>query len=133
MIYRLFADIVFVFHFGFVLFAVFGAALVFWRRAFVFPHLAAIAWCVAVEFLQLPCPLTTLENRLLELGGADGYQSGFIEHYVSLILYAHTTPQLQMFLGALLIIFNLIIYAFLLRREPVSVDFQAHKKTFKFK
>lgn len=116
MIYRLLADTVFIFHLGFVLFAVFGAGLILFRRAFVWLHLPAVLWSFSVEIFRLPCPLTTLENRLLELGGAAGYADGFVEHYVSMILYANVTPQLQMFLGVLLVLFNLLVYTLVFRK-----------------
>jgi hypothetical protein len=100
-------------HFCFVLFAVFGGLLVFYRRFIIWFHLPAVIWGIFVEVFHLPCPLTQLENGLRELGGKNGYASGgFIDYYVSAILYAHITPQFQMFLGILLLFFNLLVYRF---------------------
>ena len=116
MIYRGLADSIFILHFCFALFAVFGGLLVLRRRAFLYLHLPALIWSVAVELLRLPCPLTSLENHLRFLGGEAGYAGGFVEHWISAILYADISPQFQMFLGVLLLAFNLFVYALVLRR-----------------
>ncbi len=118
MIYRGLADLIFILHFCFVLFVIFGGALVLYRRFFLRLHLPALFWGVLVELFQLPCPLTTLENKFRLLGGEAGYGGGFIEYYISAVLYSNITPPLQMFLGVLLIIFNLAVYSFIFRRRP---------------
>lgn len=117
MIYRLLADFTFVAHLCFVLFVIFGGAAVFYRRFIMFFHLPALLWGILIEFFQLPCPLTSLENQLRRLGGEAGYSGGFIEHYISAILYPSITAQTQIFFGAALISFNLLVYALVLRRR----------------
>jgi hypothetical protein len=117
MIYRALADFVFLFHFAYVLFAIFGGLLVLRWRWLMWFHLPALAWAIIVEFFQVPCPLTTLEKRFKELGGEQGYEGGFIEHYVSMILYANITPQFQMMLGVILLVFNLLVYWHVFRRN----------------
>ena len=71
---------------------------------------------VLVEFLQLPCPLTQMENRFKQLGGEQGYEGGFVEYYVSAILYAPITPQFQMTLGLVLILLNILVYFYVFQR-----------------
>ncbi|MDQ6786699.1 MAG: DUF2784 domain-containing protein [Acidobacteriota bacterium] len=117
MLYRGLADLVFLFHFCFVLFVVFGGALVLYRHWLLYLHLPAVAWGILVEVFQMPCPLTTLENLLRQLGGEAGYTGGFVEHYISMILYPTITPQFQMFLGVLLIAVNLFVYSFVFRQK----------------
>lgn len=116
MIYRGLADLTFVLHFCFVLFAVFGGLFILRRRAVLFAHLPALIWGVSVELLQLPCPLTNLENRLRFLGGEAGYAGGFLEHWVSAVLYADISPQFQTFLGVSLLIFNIFVYSLVIKR-----------------
>lgn len=116
MIYRNLADLVLILHFCFVLFVVFGGLLALRRRYILWLHFPAIFWGILVEFFQLPCPLTDLENWFKRLGGEQGYEGGFIEYYVSAILYAHVTPQLQMMLGFALIFINSLIYFYVFRR-----------------
>lgn len=117
MAYRVLAEIILVLHFCFVVFVVFGGLLVVRRRYFIWLHLPAIIWGAAVEFFRLTCPLTTLENTFRELGGEAGYADGFLDYYISAVLYAHITPQIQIMLGILLIIFNLLIYGFVFRKR----------------
>lgn len=119
MIFRALADFVLIGHLCFVLFAVFGGWLILYRRAFIRLHLPALAWGILVELFQLPCPLTSLENFLRRSGGEAGYDGGFVEHYVSMILYLNLTPTRQILLGVLLIAVNLFIYTFVFRRRAL--------------
>ena len=64
MVYQFLAAMVLSLHLGFILFVVFGAALVVRRRRLLPLHLAAVAWGVAVEVTGATCPLTAVENRL---------------------------------------------------------------------
>lgn len=120
MIYRLLADITLVLHFCFVIFLIFGGLLVLRRRFFLWLHLPALVWGIFIEFFQWTCPLTTLENRFRHGGGEAGYEGGFIEHYVSMILYWQMTAQTQILLGVALILINLLIYFFVFR--PKKLD-----------
>lgn len=131
MIYRGLADLTFILHFCFVLFVVFGGLLVLRRRAFLYLHVPALMWGVLVELLQLPCPLTDVENRLRALGGEAGYTGGFVEHYVSMILYASLSAQFQMTLGVLLVVFNWLVYRFVFRQTRRNHSpFYKHERNF---
>ncbi len=106
-----------VLHLAFVLFAVLGGLLALkWRRV-VWLHLPAALWAALIEFAGWFCPLTPLENWLrIESGGA-AYRTGFIEHYILPVLYpAELTRELQILLGGLVLVFNLLVYAVVLRR-----------------
>lgn len=116
MIYRGAADFIFILHFCFVLFVVFGGLLVLRRRSFLYLHVPALLWGVAVELLRLPCPLTRLENYLRALGGEAGYAGGFIEYLVSFVIYPEISAAFQMFLGVSLIAFNLYVYRLVARQ-----------------
>jgi len=115
--YRVLAEIVMVLHFCFVVFVIFGGLLVLRRRSIVWLHLPAVGWGILIEFFWWTCPLTTFENRLRELGGEAGYATGFIDYYVSAVLYAPLSPQVRIALGLMLVGFNLFIYLYLLRRQ----------------
>ena len=110
MLYRLSADFVLVVHFCFVLFIVFGGWLVVRRRTFALLHIPAIIWGILIEFFWWTCPLTTIENWLRLRGGESGYENGFIDYFVSLILYSPMPPTFRYTLGLLLIGFNLFVY-----------------------
>ncbi len=116
MAYRVLAEIVLVLHFCFVIFVVLGGLLVLRRHRLAWLHVPAVIWGGLIEFLWWACPLTTLENRLRQLGGEAGYETGFIDYYISAVLYAPLAPQMRITLGLLLVTFNLLIYLYLLRQ-----------------
>jgi uncharacterized membrane protein len=121
MLYRILADFVVVVHFVFVLFTVFGGVLVLWRRRFAWIHIPSLLWGALIEFAGWICPLTPLEILLLEKGGAGGYPSGFIEHYIIPLLYpTDLTRDIQVVLGFLVLIINLLIYGWLLKKTLKS-------------
>jgi hypothetical protein len=117
MIYRILADVIFLLHFCFVFFVIFGGLLLLRWRRLAWLHLPAVTWSILVEFFQLFCPLTRWENRFKTLGGEQGYEGGFVEYYVSKILYADITDGFQLFLGVALLILNLIIYWYVFMRK----------------
>ena len=117
MIFRLAADAVVTFHLLFILFVLLGGLLVLcWPWAALL-HLPAMIWGAAVEFLHLYCPLTPLENALRSRAGDQGYDGGFIEHYVIPLIYpAGLTPQIQLWLGGIVLLINASVYGALLVR-----------------
>ncbi|MDD0842761.1 DUF2784 domain-containing protein [Pseudomonas sp. Gutcm_11s] len=117
MLLRLAADAVVLVHLLFILFVLGGGLLVLrWPRLALL-HLPAAAWGVAVELLHLYCPLTPLENQLRRAAGEAGYAGGFVEHYLIPLIYpAGLTPQIQLWLGALVLVVNLLVYGWLLLR-----------------
>lgn len=111
------ADAVLVFHLAFIIFVMFGALLVLQRWVWIWLHLPAVAWGMAVEFLHLYCPLTPLENSLRIKAGIAGYEGDFVGHYLIPLIYpASLTPQLQIGIGALVLIVNLLAYALVITR-----------------
>lgn len=116
MIYQLLADTLLGLHLLFILFVIFGGLLVLrWR--WVWPvHILAAVWGTLIELFGWICPLTPMENRLRRLGGAAGYEGGFIEHYLVPLVYpGNLTQELQIFLGTALIVLNVIIYFFVVQ------------------
>lgn len=119
MSYRFAADLVLATHLAFVLFVVFGGLLVLRRPRIAWLHLPAVAWAALVEFSGWICPLTPLEVALRRGAGEAGYGGDFIEHYlVSLIYPSELTRDLQMLIGAFVLLVNLAIYWTLWRRHP---------------
>ena len=111
MIYRLLADLVLVVHLGFVLFVVLGGLLVLRSPRWAWAHVPAAVWGVVVEYSGWLCPLTPLETALREWGGTAGYTGGFIEHYVSAVIYpVGLTRPWQIALGSLALLLNACIY-----------------------
>jgi len=117
MAYRVLADLILVLHFCFVIFVVLGGLLVVRRQRIAWLHIPALIWGILVECFLWACPLTTLENTLRHLSGEAGYQDGFINYYISAILYAEISPQFRFMLGLLLIGFNLLVYSYIVQRR----------------
>jgi hypothetical protein len=114
MVYRLAADGVVIFHLLFIVFAVAGGLLVLRWRWLVVLHLPVMAWGAIVEFLHLYCPLTPLENALRAKAGEQGYSGDFIEHYLIPLIYpAGLTPQIQLWLGGVVVLCNALVYGWL--------------------
>lgn len=117
MLYRLLADGVVAVHALFIVFVVLGGFLA-WRWRWVAAlHLPCAAWGVLIEFRHWVCPLTPLENHLRAKAGAQGYEGGFIEHYLLPVIYpGGLTPQAQVVLGSAALAVNLVAYGVLVRR-----------------
>ncbi|MDU8631439.1 DUF2784 domain-containing protein [Pseudomonas syringae group sp. 243L2] len=117
MFYRVAADAVVAFHLLFIVFVLFGGLLVVSRPWLVLLHVPAVAWRAAVEFLHLYCPLTPLENTLRRTAGEQGYDGGFVEHYLIPLIYpAGLTPGIQLWLGGIVLLVNVSVYGLLLMR-----------------
>ena len=117
MFFRLLADAVFALHLGFIAFAVAGALCVLRRPRLVWLHVPAAVWAVWIELTGWICPLTPLENHLRARAGQQGYEGGFIEHYLLPVIYpGGLTPKVQVVLGTTILAVNLFAYGVLLRR-----------------
>ena len=112
------ADLVALIHIGFVVFVVGGGLLALrWPRV-MWIHLPAAVWGAAIEFSGYVCPLTPLENWLRRRAGSEGYSGGFIEHYVLPVLYPEgLTRTVQIAMGVAVVVLNLGIYFWVLRRR----------------
>lgn len=118
MLYTVLANVVLIVHGLFVAFVALGGLLVLRTPRLAWLHLPALAWGAAVVAMGWICPLTPLENTLRHLAGQQGYSGGFIEHYVTFVIYPNgLTRGIQMLLAALLVIGNVAVYIIVLRRN----------------
>ncbi len=110
--YAALADAVVALHAAFILFALLGGALlVAWPRL-IWLHLPALAWAGWIEFSGGFCPLTPLENHFRERAGEGGYGGGFIDHYLTPIIYPEgLTRGTQLVFGGVLLALNALFYA----------------------
>jgi hypothetical protein len=117
MAYRILADAVLVIHLSFIVFVVAGGFLVRRWRGIAWLHLPAVAWGALIEFMGWVCPLTPLEIWARSRAGGTGYSGGFIEHYLLPVVYpAALTHETQIVLGALVLILNVLVYAWIIDR-----------------
>ncbi|HET9764827.1 MAG TPA: DUF2784 domain-containing protein [Casimicrobiaceae bacterium] len=120
---RLAADAVLLLHLAFVLFVLFGGALVLRWPRLAWLHLPAVAWGVIVEATGWICPLTPLENTLRRSAGESGYAGDFVTHYVGVLLYPEDLTRGTQIVFALAVIgLNVFFYAVLLLRRRRRAD-----------
>jgi hypothetical protein len=116
--YELAADLILVLHLLFIVFVVFGGLLCLYRAFWAWLHLPAMIWGIWVEWSGWICPLTPLENHFRQLAFDQGYQGSFIEHYLVPLIYPqHLTISLQWFFGGLILLINILVYFFVLRKH----------------
>jgi hypothetical protein len=120
----LLADGVLIVHLAFISFVMLGGLLVLRWRQVAWLHVPAVIWGSYVELSGRICPLTPLENSLREAAGQVGYSHGFIEHYVTALIYPDGLSRgIQMMLAAVVILVNGLVYWRLASRRgaaPVS-------------
>ena len=116
--YRALADVVVVIHFCFVIFVVLGGLLVLRRPWLAWLHVPAAVWGALIEFAGWICPLTPLENHLRALGREPGYSGGFVEHYITAVLYpSGLTRGMQVAIGVFVLAVNVTVYTILIARR----------------
>jgi hypothetical protein len=105
-------------HLAFILFVMFGGLFALrWRRA-PWLHVPCLLWGGWIEVSGGICPLTPLENDLRRAAGETQYVGSFIEHYVLAMIYpAGLTRTVQLTLAVGLVILNVAVYAWVIRRR----------------
>lgn len=117
MPYRVAADALVVAHFGFICFVILGGLLAIrWNWVILF-HLPAVLWGMLIEFYGWICPLTPWEIQLRESAGQQGYEGGFIEHYLLAVMYPDgLTRNVQIGLGLIVFGINASVYLWMIKR-----------------
>jgi len=117
MIHSLLAEIVTVFHFAFIVYAIFGAVGGWFLPKSLWLHIPIFLWAGLIMLVGFVCPLTPLENHLRAMAGQEGYATSFIEHYLLRVIYPQGLNRgMQIALGILVLSWNAAIYALLWRK-----------------
>ena len=87
MIYRLLADLVVVIHLAFIVFVAIGGLLAWRWPQLVWAHVPVVVWALAIVAIGFTCPLTPLEKLLRRRAGGEAYDNGFIDHYLTGVVY----------------------------------------------
>jgi hypothetical protein len=86
-VYAGLADLVLAVHLAFIVFVAIGAFVV-WRWPRIrWAHLVAVAYAAAIVTVGFDCPLTGLEKHLRRLAGGPVYDGGFVNHYLTNVIY----------------------------------------------
>jgi hypothetical protein len=109
--YESLATLTLIIHFLFIIFVIFGGLLFFIKKWMILIHLPALIYGIYVEFTQSICPLTYLENFILQKAKLTTYSTSFIQNYLVPIIYpVNLTKDIQINLAIALIILNVVIY-----------------------
>jgi hypothetical protein len=104
-------------HFAFIVFVMFGGLLALRWRWTPWLHVPCFVWGGWIEVSGGICPLTPLENDLRRAAGEAQYAGSFIEHYILAIVYPPgLTRTVQLTLAVGLVLLNLAVYAWVVRR-----------------
>ncbi|MFR9803959.1 DUF2784 domain-containing protein [Pseudonocardia sp. RS010] len=103
--YRFLADAVMLVHFAFLAFVALGGFLARrWPRVLVL-HVAAVGWGLVSVLAHVECPLTAWEDRFRRLAGEQGLARGFIDTYLTGVLYPREyLPGIQLAIGCLVVV-----------------------------
>lgn len=123
MLYKLAADLLVLIHFSFIIFVVLGGLLVLRWPGVAWAHVPAAAWGAWIEFARGICPLTPWEKFLRARAGGDSYEGGFIDHYITPLIYPPgLSEDAATLLGFLVLAINLLIYAVVVYRRVQRRD-----------
>ena len=116
-VYVYLADLVMLVHLAFIVFVLLGALLIVRWPKVIFLHLPSVVWAMWIQFQGGYCPLTPLENWFRQEGGQDGYDSGFVEHYVGSLIYpGDISLTMHIYLGVFVLVLNMVIYLLVIRK-----------------
>ncbi|WP_067799465.1 DUF2784 domain-containing protein [Nocardia beijingensis] len=126
MLYRLLADATAVTHFAFVTYVVVGGFLAWRFGRTIWLHLLAVCWGFSTIVFGFDCPLTHLENWARERAGEQRLpSSGFIDHYLTGVIYPENALGLVRATVAALVVASWIGYALALRRRAAPAGAHA--------
>lgn len=105
--YRLLAEATAGVHFLFIAYLVVGG-FVAWRWGWtIWTHIATVAWGFSTVLVGIDCPLTHLETWARIRGGEPGLPSGgFIDNYITGVLYPSNALDLVRVLVAVTVIIS---------------------------
>jgi uncharacterized protein DUF2784 len=118
MAYKLLADATMVAHFAFLAYLVAGGFLA-WRWPWaIWPHMLAAGWALSTLLFRLHCPLTWLEDWSRRKAGGSGLSHGFIDTYLTGIIYPERYTGLLQLLAAVVVAVSWV--GVLLRQPQLS-------------
>ena len=104
-------------HLLFIVFALFGGLFLFRYRWVAWLHIPAFVWAALISFAGWICPLTPWEVSLRKAAGQEGYTGGFIEQYITPVIYPEGyTREFAVTAGIIVIVVNVLIYGFAIYR-----------------
>jgi hypothetical protein len=123
--YEFLASLTLIIHFLFIIFVIFGGLLFFTKKWMILIHLPTLIYGIYMELSQSICPLTYLENFLLQKANLATYSTSFIQNYLVPIIYpVNLTKYIQINLAISLIVLNAVIYGVVVIKYKKNKDEQ---------
>ena len=120
MLYKIFADLIVVIHFAWILFMLAGTILTlggfFYKRFFDWwlfrtLHLCGIIYVGLLALLREYCPLTILENTVRAKYNPDlTYPGSFIVHYIEKLVYPDVNPSIILVPTIFIAVFSVVVF-----------------------
>lgn len=86
-VYAALASLTMSVHFLFLAYLTAGGFLAWrWRRT-IWAHLAVVGWGIVSVTVGVTCPLTVLEDWARRRAGEPGLTTGFVDHYLTGVVY----------------------------------------------
>ena len=118
MLAHLLANTLLLVHLLFIVFALFGGFFLFRYRWIAWLHIPAFIWAAMISFAGWICPLTPWEVSLRKAAGEVGYTGGFIEQYITPVIYPEGyTREFAIAAGITVLVINLLIYGIVIYRR----------------
>jgi uncharacterized protein DUF2784 len=120
-IYVISVGLVVALHFAFLLYLVVGGFLALRWRWTILLHILVVLWGVGIVTLRYDCPLTWLEQLARRRAGLAPLQEGFIDHYITGVLYPANYVTVVEGVVASIVIASWILFAVATRRRSVHL------------
>jgi hypothetical protein len=112
MPYDLLADFTVLVHLGFIGFVAVGGFVASRHQAVLVAHVPAVVWALGIVTVGWTCPLTELENWFRERAGGGTYETGFVDQYLTGVLYPEPYERVAQGLLAAAVVVSYVTLAF---------------------
>lgn len=111
--YLALAEFVLVVHVLFILWVIGGVPLVRRYPSLEWIHIGSLLYCIFIEVAPWPpCPLTILEQILVDHAGLVAFQGSFLLHYLDALVYPDVSWRLVASVAVVICVANLGYYVF---------------------
>lgn len=110
-------------HFAYLAYLLLGGFLAWRWTPMIWPHLAAAVWGILIVFNLVACPLTIAEGWARRLAGDEPVTGGFIDRYVTNVIYpGRFLMEARLALALVVLISYIGAYLFWRSRKQAKLD-----------
>ena len=119
--YQAIGDLVMLLHFAFLVVLTLGGFAAWRWPRLILVHVGLAVWGVLNAVVKVPCPLTDIENWARRRAGEEGLPQGFIDRYLTGVVYPEEHLGAVQLGVACLVAVSWVGYALLWRARRRSV------------